>query len=325
MPPSASPTPDQKGTASPTTASPALAGLSGKCPRCGRGPLFRCGLVPRGHCPNCDLDYAFIDTGDGPAVFAIFILGFMMLGLAWHRGIPVPRAGCSMLSPGAYSRRCLVSVCCGCWKPPIGLQYRNKAELGQLALEIALGMLHRWQKAGLILPLVAAVLALAILVGLGTWQLQRSLGKNSCSRTSPRASPPVAVGDRIFDSGPSRLPAYTKVTLSGRFLHGKERYWFADGRLGSGFEVFTPLDTAPSRIVWIDRGYVPVDRRDPATRTPGQLDGVVTVTGLVHISGERNRFTPPNDPAHNVWSSARRARADLVRLPRRRRRRSGNG
>ena len=60
--------------------SPFLAGLRGTCPRCGEGALFRSGLTLRARCPRCDLDYAFADSGDGPAVFAIFILGVLVLG-----------------------------------------------------------------------------------------------------------------------------------------------------------------------------------------------------------------------------------------------------
>lgn len=56
--------------------------LTCACPRCGQGPLFTrplsLTLAPR--CPRCDLDYAFMDSGDGPAVFAILILGFLVLG-----------------------------------------------------------------------------------------------------------------------------------------------------------------------------------------------------------------------------------------------------
>lgn len=58
------------------------AAVKGRCPRCGQGPLFggplTLSLLPR--CDHCNLDYAFIDTGDGPAVFAILILGFLVLG-----------------------------------------------------------------------------------------------------------------------------------------------------------------------------------------------------------------------------------------------------
>lgn len=60
---------------------PALkAGLTARCPRCGEGPLFRGPLALRPNCEKCGLDYRFIDTGDGPAIFAIMILGFLVLG-----------------------------------------------------------------------------------------------------------------------------------------------------------------------------------------------------------------------------------------------------
>jgi uncharacterized protein (DUF983 family) len=61
------------------TASPVVAGLKGRCPHCGAGALFRSGLVLRERCERCGLSYAFADSGDGPAVFAIFILGFVVL------------------------------------------------------------------------------------------------------------------------------------------------------------------------------------------------------------------------------------------------------
>ena len=58
----------------------AAAGIRGRCPRCGKGALFHTGLVPKPSCDNCGLDYSFADSGDGPAIFAIFILGFGVLG-----------------------------------------------------------------------------------------------------------------------------------------------------------------------------------------------------------------------------------------------------
>lgn len=60
--------------------SPLLSGLLARCPRCGQGPLFRSGLILREKCDRCGLSYTFADSGDGPAVFAIFILGFLVLG-----------------------------------------------------------------------------------------------------------------------------------------------------------------------------------------------------------------------------------------------------
>lgn len=55
-----------------------------RCPRCGEGPLFKQVLNLRENCSSCGLDYKFIDTGDGPAVFVIFILGFLVMGGALY-------------------------------------------------------------------------------------------------------------------------------------------------------------------------------------------------------------------------------------------------
>lgn len=58
------------------------AGLSCGCPRCGEGKLFQGFLKVRPRCDACGLDYGFADAGDGPAVFIIFIAGFVVVGAA---------------------------------------------------------------------------------------------------------------------------------------------------------------------------------------------------------------------------------------------------
>lgn len=62
--------------------SPVRAGLLCRCPRCGEGPLYDGYLKIRAACARCGLDFAFLDSGDGPAVFVIFILGAVVVGLA---------------------------------------------------------------------------------------------------------------------------------------------------------------------------------------------------------------------------------------------------
>jgi uncharacterized protein (DUF983 family) len=62
--------------------SPVSTGLRCRCPRCGEAPLFSGLLTVRPTCPACGLDYAKVDSGDGPAVFVILILGFIVVGLA---------------------------------------------------------------------------------------------------------------------------------------------------------------------------------------------------------------------------------------------------
>jgi uncharacterized protein (DUF983 family) len=117
----------------PEAASALLCGLKGRCPRCGKGALFAGGLGLRERCGACGLSYAFADAGDGPAVFAIFILGFLVLGgallLEFKLGVPVwvhvvlwgvltPLAAFAML-------RVLKAIL-------IALQYRHQAEGGRL-------------------------------------------------------------------------------------------------------------------------------------------------------------------------------------------------
>lgn len=65
-----------------TDLSPVSVGLACACPRCGQGRLYSGLLTPAERCSACGLDYGFIDSGDGPAVFVILILGFVIAGLA---------------------------------------------------------------------------------------------------------------------------------------------------------------------------------------------------------------------------------------------------
>jgi uncharacterized protein (DUF983 family) len=116
------------------TASPAFAGAKGCCPRCSRGALFRRGLILRDRCAVCELDFRFIDTGDGPAVFAIFILGFLVLGLAliaeFKFGAPL---WFHVITWGLLTPLLALGILRTLKGLLIGLQYRNKAEQGQLA------------------------------------------------------------------------------------------------------------------------------------------------------------------------------------------------
>jgi uncharacterized protein (DUF983 family) len=66
----------------PTVAQSALRGIACRCPRCGGGKLYSGFLTLRPNCEACGLDYAFIDSGDGPAVFLIMIAGAIVVGAA---------------------------------------------------------------------------------------------------------------------------------------------------------------------------------------------------------------------------------------------------
>ena len=61
---------------------PIVAGLAGRCPRCGKGQMFSGFINLKPACTACGLDYAFADAGDGPAVFIMFLAGFIVVGAA---------------------------------------------------------------------------------------------------------------------------------------------------------------------------------------------------------------------------------------------------
>lgn len=119
----------------PSASVPVLqAGLTCRCPRCGKGPLFRNLLTLRESCSSCGLGFAFIDTGDGPAVFAIFILGFLALGgtmLAYFKyELPL-----TIVYPAMFVLTPLLAVAILRFLKAtlIALQFKHKAEEGRLS------------------------------------------------------------------------------------------------------------------------------------------------------------------------------------------------
>jgi uncharacterized protein (DUF983 family) len=61
---------------------PIRAGLMGRCPRCGEGRLFKGFLAVGKECETCGLDFSFADPADGPAIFVMLIIGFIVVGFA---------------------------------------------------------------------------------------------------------------------------------------------------------------------------------------------------------------------------------------------------
>ncbi len=115
---------------------PALrAGLLGRCPRCGEGYLFESPLTlkVRERCEVCGLSNGFADSGDGPAVFVIIILGFLIMGAALIVEFKLsPPLWVHMVLWGPIA----LLLGFGLLRPMkatlIALQYRNRAEEGRL-------------------------------------------------------------------------------------------------------------------------------------------------------------------------------------------------
>lgn len=164
-------------------------------------------------------------------------------------------------------------------------------------------MLRKMRQSGLVWPTILAAAALAVLVGLGTWQVQRKQWKEALiAKIAARIAAPPTPMARIEEAARSGGDIeYTHVSVRGRFHHDKERYFYAPGPAGLAWHVYTPLEYAPSSFVWINRGVVPDDSKAPRTRPAGQITGEAEVTGLARAPARRTPFTPDNDVAHNLW------------------------
>jgi uncharacterized protein (DUF983 family) len=117
----------------PTVTESAMRGIACRCPRCGRGRLYAGFLTLAARCEACGLDYAFIDAGDGPAIFIIMIAGAIVVACAlivevkyqppfWlHAVLWLPLIAATTLLPLRAMKSLLIA-----------LQFHHKAAEGRL-------------------------------------------------------------------------------------------------------------------------------------------------------------------------------------------------
>ena len=151
--------------------------------------------------------------------------------------------------------------------------------------------------------LLAATLVFAVLVALGSWQVQRRAWKLALiERVEQRVHQgPVAV------PGPSQWPTitvandeYRRVRASGQYLAAPSTLVQAVTELGAGFWVLTPLQLADGGTLLINRGFVASEHADRVAPPP---PGPVAVTGLLRLSEPGGGFLRHNDAAANRWYS----------------------
>jgi surfeit locus 1 family protein len=152
--------------------------------------------------------------------------------------------------------------------------------------------------------LAASLLGIAVLLGLGLWQLERLQWKKALLADLERAvvdaaSVSLAEAEDIMARDTSK--DYLRVELKGRFDHSSERYLFSLRDREAGWQVVTPFITRDRRIVLVDRGFVPERLKQPETRLGSQIDGETRTEGFLRKHRGRGLFTPANRPDENVW------------------------
>jgi surfeit locus 1 family protein len=163
----------------------------------------------------------------------------------------------------------------------------------------------------LIVPGLCALMALGVLCSLGVWQLQRLAWKEALiariATQMQMSFVPWAPGEAEWPSVNAEQYEYRHVRVTGAFRHDLEALCYellsdANGKFsGPGYWVLTPLETAAGATFIVNRGFVPLDRKDAATRREGQVTGKVTIIGLLRLPERRSWFTPADDPVHHLW------------------------
>ena len=103
-------------------------GLACRCPRCGKGPLFKGYLSLREGCTDCGLSYGFADPADGPAFFVMTAVGVvgMILLMLFDFTVHPP-----IWVHGVVTLPILIGLCLGCLRPVkawlVAEQYIHKA------------------------------------------------------------------------------------------------------------------------------------------------------------------------------------------------------
>ncbi|OWK30900.1 SURF1 family protein [Sphingomonas mucosissima] len=152
----------------------------------------------------------------------------------------------------------------------------------------------------------------ALFTALGFWQVERRAWKLDL----------IGKVEARVHAAPSPLPppsqwggdlAYRRVRVTGRFLHDHETLVQAVTVHGPGWWVMTPMrlsDPAPAfrratghPLILVNRGFVPNERHDPATRRLALPAERVSLTGLIRGSEPGGAFLRSNDPAADRWFS----------------------
>lgn len=144
--------------------------------------------------------------------------------------------------------------------------------------------------------------AFSLTLALGTWQVERLAWKQGLIADIAAANAKAPLTALPKDEAALADLQFAKVTLRGRWMDGPEfhlspRYF--GGKLG--YWIIAPFRLSDGRILMVNRGWVPTEKKLPESRPETRVRGAATLTGLVRVGPERNYFTPDNQPDRNVW------------------------
>ncbi len=150
------------------------------------------------------------------------------------------------------------------------------------------------------LLLVLGLALVSILVLLGNWQMRRLEWKRDLIAAVEARAFGVPVDAPPPEAFSPEDDAYLRVAVSGTYRHQNSALVKAVTELGPGYWVMTPLDT-DTGTVWINRGFVPPERRDPKLWSLPSSD--VRVIGLLRPDEPAGTLLERNRPDIDRWVS----------------------
>lgn len=152
-----------------------------------------------------------------------------------------------------------------------------------------------------LIPWIFIAGVVGVLVGLGSWQLQRLKWKNTLMAQYERGQieSPLALND--IASGQFSEHAYRRVTFTGTYLHDKEvhlggRRWHGK----TGYQLLTPMRMEDGRIFLVNRGWIPFELKEQEKRTDSLVEEASHMA-VLRIPKAGGVFTPENHPEKNFW------------------------
>lgn len=148
--------------------------------------------------------------------------------------------------------------------------------------------------------LLAAAAGLVILLGLGTWQVQRLAWKEAllAQLAANAAAAPVDLATAAARAAEGGNAEFLKLQFRATYLPDRSMALISTFDRGPGWTIITPAITGDGRLVLVDRGRVPAGRQTDVPPPAGEVE----LTGILRRhNGHRGYFDPDNDPASATW------------------------
>jgi len=165
------------------------------------------------------------------------------------------------------------------------------------------------RRRGIAGPIIFMLVAIAVFVALGTWQLERKGWKEGllADLATKISAQPVALPPR--DQWPQLSAAtdeFRRVTFPAEFLDQEALVYTSGSSIrpdvsGPGYWVLSPARLSDGSLVVVNRGFVPEGKQDPSTRREGRLHGIIAIIGTMRWPEARGTFTPTDQPSKNLW------------------------